>query len=126
MFMQAWGNYGTAWPVIHQQLGVRPDLGNGRLDVIPRVPAGQSRISGRAIRLGARGSLAVRATRHSTTVRLARVPIDRYRIGLTLPSAPKHARLDGRRVHPRVRVTSRGVEVSVRVRAHGTHRLSVS
>ena len=24
MFMQAWGNYGTAWPVVHQQLGVRP------------------------------------------------------------------------------------------------------
>ena len=42
MFMQAWGNYGTAWPVIHQQLGVAPDLGNGRLDVVPQVPAGQS------------------------------------------------------------------------------------
>ena len=27
MFMQAWGHYGTAWPVVHQQLGVRPDLG---------------------------------------------------------------------------------------------------
>ena len=27
MFLQAWGNYGTAWPVVHQQLGVRPDLG---------------------------------------------------------------------------------------------------
>ena len=40
MFMQAWGNYGTAWPVIHQQLGVRPDLGNGRLDVMPQVPDG--------------------------------------------------------------------------------------
>ena len=32
MFMQAWGHYGTAWPVVHQQLGVRPDLG--------RAPAG--------------------------------------------------------------------------------------
>ena len=28
MFMQAWGHYGTAWPVIHQQLGVRPALGH--------------------------------------------------------------------------------------------------
>jgi len=27
MVMQAWGNYGTVWPVVHQQLGVRPDLG---------------------------------------------------------------------------------------------------
>ena len=29
MVMQAWGHYGTAWPVIHQQLGVRPSLGTG-------------------------------------------------------------------------------------------------
>ena len=29
MFMQAWGNYGTAWAVVHQWLGVRPDLGHG-------------------------------------------------------------------------------------------------
>ena len=27
MFVQAWGHYGTAWPVVHQQLGVRPDMG---------------------------------------------------------------------------------------------------
>ena len=25
MFVQAWGHYGTVWPVVHQQLGVRPD-----------------------------------------------------------------------------------------------------
>ena len=30
MFMQAWGNYGTAWPAVHQWLGVRPNLGIGR------------------------------------------------------------------------------------------------
>ena len=29
MVLQAWGAYGTAWPVVHQQLGVRPDLGRG-------------------------------------------------------------------------------------------------
>ena len=27
MFVQAWGHYGTAWPVVRQQLGVRPDMG---------------------------------------------------------------------------------------------------
>ena len=46
MFMQAWGHYGTAWPVIHQQLGVRPELGARRLDVVPNVPEGQTRIAG--------------------------------------------------------------------------------
>ena len=27
MVLQAWGTYGTLWPVVHQQLGVRPDMG---------------------------------------------------------------------------------------------------
>ncbi len=55
MFMQAWGNYGTAWPVVHQWLGVRPDLGAGRLSVVPQVPQGQHSVQGKDIRLG-RGS----------------------------------------------------------------------
>ncbi len=75
MFMQAWGNYGTVWPVIHQQLGVRPDIGDGRLDVVPAVPQGQSRVGGREIRLGAHGTLDVRAThsgnRYSTQVHVS-------------------------------------------------------
>ena len=41
MFMQAWGNYGTAWAVVHQWLGVSPDLGHGKLSVVPQVPSGQ-------------------------------------------------------------------------------------
>ena len=52
MFMQAWGHYGTAWPVIHQQLGVRPSLGTGRLEIVPQLPPGQTRVEGRNIRLG--------------------------------------------------------------------------
>ena len=40
MFMQAWGNYGTAWAVVHQWLGVRPDLGRGRVEVRPAGAAG--------------------------------------------------------------------------------------
>ena len=39
MFMQAWGHYGTAWPVIHQQLGVRPALGDGPARRHPERPA---------------------------------------------------------------------------------------
>jgi hypothetical protein len=29
--VQAWGTYGVLWPVVHQQLGVDPQLGNGCL-----------------------------------------------------------------------------------------------
>ncbi|HMA47364.1 MAG TPA: hypothetical protein VKP11_09215, partial [Frankiaceae bacterium] len=41
------------WPVVHQQLGVAPDLGRGRLAVVPQVPPGQPLVAGRSIRLGA-------------------------------------------------------------------------
>ena len=52
MVLQAWGNYGTAWPVVHQQLGVRPDAGRTRSRSCRRCRAGQPRVGGSAIRLG--------------------------------------------------------------------------
>ncbi len=51
MVMQAWNQYGTMWPVVHQQLGVRPDLGRGRLTVVPQLPS-SAPIAGSDIRLG--------------------------------------------------------------------------
>ena len=67
MFMQAWGNYGTAWPVVHQWLGVRPDLGRGAVDVRAAGAAGPDAACGPAIRLGRLGRLARRATHSGTT-----------------------------------------------------------
>jgi hypothetical protein len=43
MVMQAWGAYGVLWPVIHQWLGVSPELGRGRVAVVPQLPEGQAR-----------------------------------------------------------------------------------
>ena len=62
MFMQAWGQYGIAWPVIHQQLGVRPSIGTGKLEIVPQIPEGQTRVGGKDIRLGD-GAAAVEAPR---------------------------------------------------------------
>jgi hypothetical protein len=124
MFMQAWGNYGTAWPVIHQQLGVDPYLNAGVLRVVPDVPAGEPRIGGHDIRLG-HGSADVAATHsgasYTTAVGLHRVKAA-LTIGVTLPAGGKvaSARLDGRRVHPHVATTNRGVEVTVPA-GHGSH-----
>ena len=58
MFMQAWGHYGTAWPVIHQQLGVRPSLGTGRLEIVPSIPRA---------RRGSRAATSASATTASST-----------------------------------------------------------
>ena len=43
MFMQAWGHYGTSWSVVHQELGIRPSLGRGWLEVVPSLAAGATR-----------------------------------------------------------------------------------
>ena len=60
MALQAWGAYGVLWPVVHQQLGVSPDLGHGRLSIVPQLPGGQQKVAGSNIRLG-RGSADVSA-----------------------------------------------------------------
>jgi hypothetical protein len=127
MVLQAWGAYGTAWPVVHQQLGVRPDLGRDRLEVVPQLPS-DAPIAGRDIRVGD-GHVDVTASsdgeRWRTRVRLEADA--RLWIGHTLPAGTEVAsvRLDGKRVRFQERVTNRGVEVIVRARGSGTHTLSV-
>ena len=117
MVLQAWGNYGTVWPVIHQQLGVRPDLGNGRLQVVPQVPPGSPGLSGENIRLG-RGWVNVSAEASGGTYRTeVRAKVDaRVRLGHTLPFGARVAsvRLNGAPANYKVRDTHRGREVLVR------------
>ena len=57
-----WG----AVAVVHQQLGVDPQLGNGLLEVLPSVPPNQSTVSGTAIRIGT-GTIDVTATHSGKT-----------------------------------------------------------
>jgi hypothetical protein len=129
MFLQAWGNLGTAWPVVHQQLGVRPDLGRDALEVVPQLPS-SAPIAGRNIRLG-RGELDLVAAsrsgdRYRTTVDAGDAPVRELLIGHTLPhgSDVDSVRLDGRRVRWDERETNRGVEVTVEAR-RGEHTVVV-
>ena len=129
MVLQAWGAYGTAWPVVRHHLGVRPDLGRRRLDVVPQVPPGQPRVAGANIRLGD-GSVSVAASHRPgryVTVARARLPLRRLVLGQTLPRDARIGRvtLDGERADYSVRTTNRGVEVLVRAPAEGRHRLVV-
>ncbi|PZR92355.1 MAG: glycogen debranching protein, partial [Candidatus Nephthysia bennettiae] len=132
MFMQAWGNYGTAWAVVHQWLGVRPDLGRGVVAFVPQVPQGQTSVQGRDIRLGG-GSASVLAThtdgRYRTEIDTTRsVGAEEVEIGHTLPrgTRPTAVSLDGRTVHDyHVVETNRGTEVTVSTSA-GHHRLTIT
>jgi hypothetical protein len=129
MFMQAWGHYGTAWPVIHQHLGVRPDMGRRRLAVVPQLPSGVP-IAGEDIRL-ADGQLELvqasrQGRRYRTKVDTGRAPVSELWIGHTLPrgSQVESVRLDGQPVRWREEETNRGLEVTVKTRP-GEHRLVV-
>jgi hypothetical protein len=134
MVMQAWGNYGTIWPVVSQQLGVRPFMGQSALQVVPQVPSGQPSVSGSDIRLGmSGGSIDVFAShtgsRYTTMLTLHRLRLHSVQIGQTLPagSRPASVRVDGRRAHGvQVRDTNRGVEVTAAVSGGGPHTLVVT
>jgi hypothetical protein len=131
MFMQAWGNYGTAWPVIHQQLGVDPYLNEGALRVVPQVPDGQPSVQGTNIRLG-RGAADVLASRsgarYTTVVSLAGLRLHRLTLGAVLPATARVAaiQVDGRRVKRfEAEQTNRGLEVTAPAHGPGRHVLEV-
>ena len=120
MVMQAWNQYGTMWPVVHQQLGVRPDLGRGALEVVPQLPS--SAADRRPATSGsATGALKlVRASRdgnrYTTTVDTGSRRSTRSAIGHTLPRGshvgPRHARR-------RERATGSERETNRGARGHG-------
>ena len=130
MVMQAWNQYGTMWPVVHQQLGVRPDLGRGLLTVVPQLPS-KAPIAGSHIRLGD-GSLGLvrashRGKKYTTAVKAGHVPARSLAIGQTLPagSTVRSVKLDGRKVDWDERTTNRGLEVTVDTRP-GSHEVVIS
>jgi hypothetical protein len=129
MSLQAWGTYGTLWPVVHQWLGVSPSLGTGTVSVVPQLPPGQNTVSGKDIRLGHRGAVDVAVTlsgnRLSTTVDLDRTRAD-LTVGAVLPAGtrPSAVTFDGRKVHYEVVTTTRGTEVRADV-GHRDGTLSI-
>jgi hypothetical protein len=127
MFMQAWGHYATAWPVVHQHLGVRPDLGRGGLTVVPEVPPHEERIAGRNIRLG-EGAVDVVAAdngrRHRTVVETG-LGLGDLTLGHTVPRDAQVTQvlLDGNEVRrPILWETNRGLEVLAEVPGGGRGR----
>lgn len=129
MVLQAWGTYGILWPVVHQQLGVSPDLGRGQLAVVPQVPDGQGRVGASNIRLG-RGSVDVSAVRTTSalTTSVIRHLTANLLIGHVLPDGAQvgSVTLDGAPAAYEIRSTARGREVVVRAGAGvGTSTLVV-
>jgi hypothetical protein len=131
MVLQAWGAYGTIWPVVHQQLGVRPDMGRRALEVVPQVPPQypEQGLSGENIRLGS-GSVDVSASATSGTYRTTVAPnvsLQKLTIGHTVPSDAEivSATLNANAASYKIRETNRGKEVLVEAATSGEQQLVV-
>ena len=120
MVMQAWGAYGVLWPVIHQWLGVSPDLGRGRVAVVPQIPDGQTTASATKIKLGSSSiDVAAEHSGQNYVTKVTRHGRMALTIGAVLPAGSKiaSATLDGHPVKPRLVRTARGLEAVVKVKA---------
>jgi hypothetical protein len=131
MVLQAWGAYGTIWPVVHQHLGVRPDMGRGELEVVPQLPPRTPDISGENIRLGD-GSVTVFAkvegSAYTTRVEPA-VALDELVVGHTVPRDARilSVTLNGAPVDDYlVRETNRGQEILIQAATSGEQTLVVT
>ena len=131
MVMQAWGAYGVLWPVIHQWLGVSPDLGRGTVAVVPQLPTNQPSAAVTKVKLGS-SSIDVRAERRggNYTTGVTRHGRMALTIGAVVPkgSSIASATLNGRTVKPALVTTTRGLEVRVALpagRGHSTLKVSL-
>lgn len=125
---QAWGTYGVLWPVVHQQLGVDPQLGNGLLEVLPDVPSGQSTIAGKDIRIGT-GAIDVTATHNgkSWTTTVTSQLSATLHVGATLPAGSSivSVTLNGKTVAYTLRDTNAGRQVLVSTSCGSTAQVQV-
>jgi hypothetical protein len=130
MFMQAWSPYGVQWPVIHHFLGIRPDVPDGSLRVVPDVPESWPGLSVANLRVGdgtMRASASVSGSTYTTEV-TAPAGWDLV-IGHALPSGSEVAsvKLDGAPATTYdVVETTRGTEVHVQTTTDGSHTLVVT
>jgi hypothetical protein len=116
MVMQAWGAYGVLWPVIHQWLGVSPDIGRGQLAVVPQLPSGQPKASADRVKLGVLAIDVAAAHEGSTyTTTVTRHGVVHLRIGAVLPDGATiaSATLNGSPVKLKQVQTTRGLEATV-------------
>jgi glycogen debranching enzyme len=116
MVMQAWSSYGVEWPVVYYYLGIRPDIPQGEIAIIPQLPSTWPNLSINNVRIG-NGTLSA-STSHAgnqyTTT--ASVPGGlRVEIGYALPanSTIVSVQLNGTPAAFKVQDTHRGREVIV-------------
>jgi hypothetical protein len=116
MVMQAWSSYGVEWPIIYHYLGVRPDVPNGELVVIPELPSSWPTLSVNNLRVG-NGAIAVSAKQNGSqyTTTLTAPTGYKVQLGYVLPAGtkPTSVTLGGTAAKYKTIATTRGNEVIV-------------
>jgi glycogen debranching enzyme len=129
MFMQAWSSYGVQWPVIHQFLGIDPNVPAGSLSVVPDIPDSWPRLSVQNLKVGG-GTMSASASRSGKqyTTEVSAPAGWKMTIGQTLPagSTVKSVTLDGKSTTYNVVDTTRGREVRVETTTDQDHILLVT
>jgi len=129
MFMQAWSSYGVQWPVIHQFLGIDPNIPAGTLSVVPDIPDSWPGLSVQNLKVGD-GTMTTSASRKGKryTTEVSAPAGWTMTIGQTLPagSTVKSVTLDGSSTTYDVVDTTRGREVRVETTTDQNHTLVVT
>jgi hypothetical protein len=116
MFMQAWSAYGVQWPVIHDFLGVDPNVPDKAISVVPDPPSTWSGLSVRNLRVGSRSMSVSTQRKGSTYTTRVTAPRDfSLTLGQVIPpgSHVESITLDGRSSAYSIVNTLRGSEIHV-------------
>ena len=124
MVMQAWSSYGVLYPIVHCFLGVRPQVPQRLIVVVPQLPNTFPRLSIQDLRIGDQ-NLAV-AAQHEDKMYVTEVTLPagyRLEIGHVLPAnaAIESVTLNGKDAAYEVRAVHRGNEVVAQVLAADTY-----
>jgi len=128
MVMQAWSSYGVEWPVVYYYLGIRPDLPQGEIAIIPQLPSTWPSLSINNVRIGngtVSASTSHAGNQYTTTASVPRGL--RVEIGYALPanSTIVSVQLNSAPAAYRVRDTHRGREVTVTTNSGGTQEVRI-
>jgi hypothetical protein len=114
--MQAGSSYGVEWPIIYHYLGIRPDVPNGQLVVIPELPSSWPTLAVSNLPVG-NGAIAVSAKQNGSqyTTTLSAPTGYNVQLGYVIPAGtkPTSVTLGGTAVKYQVITTLRGNEVVV-------------
>ena len=128
MVMQAWSSYGVLYPIVHDFLGVRPQVPKRFIVVVPQLPSSLPQLSIQDLRVGDK-NLAV-AAQHQDKMYVTKVTLPAgygLEIGhiLAAAAAIESVTLNGKATNYEVRSVHRGIEVVAHVFAAGTYRLVI-